>query len=184
MKYCSECGSANLVLRSPGRDTHRRLVCNDCEKIFYHNPRVIAGCIVEDNGKYLMCKRAIKPRPGSWTLPAGFMECGETVEEAARREVWEETGAQVDIRAPYSIFSVPQIDEVYIMFRARLIEFSDDPGPETAEVAMLAPDEIPWENIFYPAIKDILQRYIEEKDRGVFGIYMGCSEDGTVHFMQ
>lgn len=184
MKYCSECGSANLAHKAPGHDTHTRLTCQDCGKIFYHNPNVIAGCIVEHDGKYLMCQRAIKPRPGSWTLPAGFMECGETVEEAAKREVWEETGARVDIISPYSVFSVPQIDEVYIIFRASLIEFSDEPGPETAQVELLSPDEIPWDNIFYPAIKDIFQRYIEEKSRGVFGIYMGCSQEGTVHFMQ
>lgn len=184
MNYCSECGSANLELRTTGHDTHSRLVCADCDKIFYHNPRVIAGCIVEQDGKYLMCQRAITPRPGTWTLPAGFMECKETVEQAAAREVFEETGARVDIVAPYSIFSVPQISEVYIMFRATLIEFAEPHGPETQQVAMLAPDEIPWDNIFYPAIKDILQRYIDEKARGTFGIYMGCSEDGTVHFMQ
>ena len=182
MKYCSECGSANLVLRAPGHDTHRRLTCGDCDKVFYHNPRMIAGCIVEHDGKYLMCQRAITPRPGTWTLPAGFMECGETVEQAAAREVWEETGARVEITAPYSIFSVPQIDEVYIMFRAQLIEFSDEPGPETMAAKLLSPEEIPWDNIFYPAIKDILQRYIDEKAAGTFGMYMGCSEDGTVHF--
>ncbi|MGY0216474.1 NUDIX domain-containing protein [Endozoicomonadaceae bacterium StTr2] len=182
MKYCSECGSSRLERRLQGHDTHYRMFCGECDKVFYHNPKMIAGCIVEHEGKFLMCQRAINPRPGSWTLPAGFMECGETVEEAAVREVWEETGARVEIVAPYSLFSVPQIDEVYIMFRARLLEFTDQPGPETAEARLLAPEEIPWENIFYPAIKDILQRYIAEYNKSSFGMYLGCSQEGTVHF--
>ncbi|MGB0944728.1 MAG: NUDIX domain-containing protein [Marinomonas sp.] len=184
MKFCSECGSANLVLRKTNHDTHSRYTCADCEKIFYHNPKVIAGCIVEHEGKYLMCQRAIKPRTGTWTLPAGFMECGETVEQAAQREVWEETGAKIEIIAPYSIFSVPQINEVYIMFRAKLVAFTDEPGPETLAADLLSADQIPWDNIFYPAIKDILQRYIAEKEQGTFGMYTGCSDEGIVHFMQ
>jgi ADP-ribose pyrophosphatase len=184
MKYCSECGSADLALRTTNHDTHSRFTCNKCGMIFYHNPKVIAGCIVEHGDKYLMCQRAIKPRTGTWTLPAGFMECGETVEEAAKREVWEETGAQIEIIAPYSIFSVPQINEVYIVFRAKLIEFTDEPGPETLAADLLSAKDIPWDNIFYPAIKDILQRYITEKNQGTFGMYMGCSADGIVHFMQ
>lgn len=181
IKFCSQCGSSNLQQRTEGHDNHSRLGCADCGHVFYHNPKVIAGCIIEQQGKYMMCQRAIHPRPGSWTLPAGFMECGETVEQAAMREVWEETGARVEILSPYSVFSVPQINEVYIIFRAQLLEQSDPPGPETAQIAFFAPDEIPWDNIFYPAIKDIFQRYIEEKNRGVFGVYMGCAEDGRVH---
>lgn len=182
INFCSACGSNQLKWQTPGQDSHSRLTCEQCGNIFYHNPKVIAGCIIEEDGKYLMCQRAIQPRPGTWTLAAGFMECGETVEQAAIREVWEETGAKVEIIAPYSLFSVPQIDEVYIMFRAKIIAFEGVPGPETLAVKMLSAEEIPWDNIFYPAIKDILQRYIQEREQGDFGMYLGCSEEGSVHF--
>ena len=182
MKYCSECGGNNLRYREQNSDSHFRLTCGDCHHVFYQNPKIITGCIVEHEGKYLMCQRAIKPRPGTWTLPAGFMECGETVEAAAIRETREETGAKVEIIAPYSIFSVPQIDEVYVIFRAKLIQLSDQPGPETLKVSLLTTSEIPWDNIFYPAISDILKRYIEEREQSSFGMYTGCHENGIVHF--
>ena len=184
MKYCSECGSDKLIYIKPKNDTCKRLSCSACNKIFYHNPIVIAGGITEYKGKYLMCQRAIEPRIGSWTLPAGFMEDGETVEEAASREIWEETGAKVELLAPYSIFSIPTINEVYIIFRAKLIDLEQQPGPETQQIKLFSPNKIPWDNIFYPAIKNILQRYIQEKDKGTFGMYMGNAQQGTIHFMQ
>lgn len=117
-RFCPQCGSADLAQHIPGGDTHARLICGSCQYIHYVNPKIIAGCIIEQEGKYLLCQRAIPPRPGTWTLPAGFMESGETTEQAALREVWEETGVRAEIVSPYSIFSVPRISEVYIVFRA------------------------------------------------------------------
>lgn len=178
------CGESALSRRQPPTDTHERLMCSACGFIHYENPKVITGGIIEQDGKYLLCQRAIPPRPGTWTLPAGFMENGETTEQAALREIWEETGVRADILCPYSIFSVPMINEVYIIFRAVALDMSGQPGPETLDYRFFAPGEIPWEEIYYPAIRQILERYIAEREAGTYGIYMGSDETGKVHFMQ
>ena len=182
-RFCPQC-SATLHQGRPDGDTHERLLCGACGYIHYVNPKIIAGCIIERDGKYLLCQRAIPPRPGTWTLPAGFMEAGETTEQAALREVWEETGVRADIVSPYSIFSVPKISEVYIIFRAVAVEITGQYGPETLDCRFFAPDEEPWDEIYYPAIRQILERYIEERQAGVYGIYMGNDDTGKVHFMR
>lgn len=129
-RYCPHC-TTELARGVPTGDTHERLHCTGCGYIHYVNPKIIAGCIIERDGKYLLCQRAIPPRPGTWTLPAGFMEAGETTEQAALREVWEESGVRGEIVSPYSIFSVPTISEVYIILRAIAIEETGQYGPET-----------------------------------------------------
>ena len=183
-RFCPHCGSGQLNFSQPAQDTHQRLVCAACGYIHYENPKIIAGCIIEQDGKYLLCQRAIPPRPGTWTLPAGFMENGETTEQAALREVWEESGVRAEIVAPYSIFSVPRISEVYIIFRARVLEATGQFGPETLDLRFFAPEEIPWESIYYPAIRQILERCIAERQAGVYGIYTGNDDSGTVHFIR
>ncbi|MCS2611117.1 NUDIX hydrolase [Halomonas dongshanensis] len=182
--FCPRCGHSPLAHRIPAGDTHERLCCSACGYIDYDNPKVIAGAIIEEQGQLLLCQRGIPPRVGTWTLPAGFMERGESVEEAAYREVWEETGIQTDILSPYSIFSVPPTNELYIIYRARLREWTEAPGHETLAVRWFAPEEIPWEEIFYPAIRQILERYIDENAGGSYGIYTGSMERGTIHFMR
>jgi ADP-ribose pyrophosphatase len=176
-RFCPQCGSADLAQRVPEGDTHGRLVCSSCAYIHYVNPKIIAGCIIEQDGKYLLCQRAIPPRPGTWTLPAGFMESGETTEQAALREVWEETGVRAEIVSPYSIFSVPRI-------RALALEITGQFGPETLACRFFAPEDIPWDSIYYPAIRQILERYIEERQTGSYGIYVGNDDTGKVHFIR
>jgi ADP-ribose pyrophosphatase YjhB (NUDIX family) len=183
-RFCSNCGTGGLSRQRPAGDTHERLMCANCGHIHYENPKIIAGCIVEQDGKYLLCQRAIPPRPGTWTLPAGFMENGETTEQAALREVWEESGVCAEIVAPYSIFSVPRISEVYIIFRASVLKASGQFGPETLDIRFFAPEEIPWESIYYPAIRQILERYIEERKADLYGLYMGNDDCGKVHFIR
>lgn len=183
-RFCPQCGSGDLSRRQPDGDTHERLTCGACGYIHYENPKVIAGCIIEREGRYLLCQRGIAPRIGTWTLPAGFMENGETTEQAALREVWEETGVRAEILSPYSIFSVPRISEVYIIFRACALEITGQHGPETLAYRFFAPEDIPWDAIYYPAIRQILERYIEERQAGVYGIYMGNDDTGKVHFMR
>ena len=183
-RFCPQCGSTDLAQRTPEGDTHERLMCGGCQYIHYLNPKVIAGCIIEREGRYLLCQRAIPPRPGTWTLPAGFMEAGETTEQAALREVWEESGVRAEIISPYSIFSVPQISEVYIVFRAIALEVTDQFGPETLACQFFAPEDIPWDSIYYPAIRQILERYIAERQAGVYGIYVGNDDTGKIHFIR
>jgi ADP-ribose pyrophosphatase YjhB (NUDIX family) len=182
--FCPQCGHKGLELAQPLGDTHMRLCCPSCDYVHYVNPKVIAGCIIEADGRYLLCQRAIEPRPGTWTLPAGFMETGETTEQAALREVWEETGVRAEIVSPYSIFSVPRISEVYILFRAQALEITGRWGAETRDCRFFAPADIPWESIYYPAIRQILERYIEEKAAGAYGMYMGNDDSGRVHFIR
>ncbi|KNC16135.1 MULTISPECIES: NUDIX hydrolase [Pseudomonas] len=183
-RFCPHCGAGGLSLGIPAGDTHERTFCAGCGHVHYVNPKVITGCIVEADGKYLLCQRAIPPRPGTWTLPAGFMESGETTEEGALRELWEEAGVRAEIISPYSIFSVPRISEVYIIFRAMALEVTDDFGPETAARQFFAPADIPWDSIYYPAIRQILERYIQERATGTYGIYMGNDDTGRIHFMR
>ncbi|HDS1754815.1 NUDIX hydrolase [Pseudomonas putida] len=182
-RYCPHC-TTELARGVPDGDTHERLRCTGCGYVHYVNPKIIAGCIIERDGKYLLCQRAIPPRPGTWTLPAGFMEAGETTEQAALREVWEESGVRAEIVSPYSIFSVPKISEVYIIFRAIATEETGQYGPETLAYTFFEPDQIPWEEIYYPAIRQILERYILERQAGVYGIYMGNDDTGKVHFIR
>lgn len=182
--YCCCCGQHSLERSIPAGDTHERLLCGACGHIYYDNPKVIAGAIIEQEGRLLLCQRGIPPKVGTWTLPAGFMERGESVEEAAYREVWEETGIHTNILSPYSIFSVPPTNELYIIYRARLLSWEQEPGHETMAVKWFWPDEVPWEEIFYPAIRQILERYIAENAGGSYGIYTGSMERGTIHFMR
>ncbi|WP_437880327.1 NUDIX hydrolase [Pseudomonas sp. LRF_L74] len=182
-RFCCQCAGTLSLQRPPG-DTHERLVCQSCGYIRYENPKIISGCIIERDGRYLLCQRGIAPRIGTWTLPAGFMENGETTEQAALREVWEETGVRAEIVSPYSIFSVPAISEVYIVFRAIALEDTGRYGPETMDCRFFAPEEIPWEQIYYPAIRQILERYIAERRAGSYGIYIGSDDSGTIHFIR
>lgn len=184
LRFCPCCGADELIRLVPPGDTHIRLTCSACGHIQYQNPKIIAGCIIEQDGKYLLCQRANPPRPGTWTLPAGFMENGETTEQAALREVWEESGVRGEILSPYSIFSVPRISEVYIIFRALALEITGEYGEETLDCRFFAPEDIPWEQIYYPAIRQILERYIEERQSGTYGLYMGNDDTGRVHFIR
>lgn len=179
--YCSQCGADDVQMKVPSGDTHERPVCQQCGHIVYQNPTVIAGCIIEKGGQFLLGRRSIEPMLGKWSFPAGFMENGETVEQAAVREVLEETGAFVELLGPYSIFSVPQMNQVYIIFRARFVGFVQPFGAETSEVIFANKDELPWNELTYPAIEQILTRYINEDDYGQFGLYMGSYEHGLVH---
>lgn len=179
MKFCSSCG-ARVARRVPPGDDLPRYVCDACDTIHYQNPKIVAGCIPEWGNQILMCRRAIEPRPGLWTLPAGFMENGETTEQAAARETLEESGAQVEIGQLYSVFSIPRINQVYIMFRGRLHSKDCRAGAETLEVKLVDADHIPWDELAFPVIRIILERYISERREGSYGIYVGSLDTGRV----
>ena len=179
MKYCPYCGSPG-VWKIPIGDHLPRLVCEFCDRIHYQNPQIIAGCLVESEGNILMCRRAIEPRIGSWTFPAGYMESGENIEAAAVRETLEETGIEVEVDGLYSLFSVLERDHVYAMFRARARATVVSRGEESLEVAFLTPAQIPWEELAYPIVEHILERYLKERASGEFGLYVGSRDSGTL----
>jgi ADP-ribose pyrophosphatase YjhB (NUDIX family) len=167
MKYCSHCGSG-VEVRVPDGDNLPRHVCGDCGTIHYQNPKIVAGCIPEWQGRILLCKRAIEPRYGLWTIPAGFMENCETVEAAAARETDEEACARVKIDGLYGVYNIPHISQVYMIFRGELVDGRFAPGPESLETALYSEDEIPWKELAFPVVVQALERYLADRKRGVF----------------
>jgi len=165
VKYCSSCG-ASVTLRIPDGDNRERYVCDTCRTIHYQNPNIVAGCIPEWEGRILLCKRAIEPRYGLWTLPAGFMENGETTEQAALRETQEEAGARVDIADLFGIFSIPHISQVYLLYRGELWDGAFAPGRESLQCKLFDEHEIPWEQLAFPVMTEALQRYYRLKKEG------------------
>ncbi len=172
MKYCNQCG-APVEIKVPEGDNMPRHVCVSCEIIHYQNPKVVAGCIPEMDGKILLCKRAIEPRYGLWTLPAGFMENNETTAQAAAREALEEANAQVTILSLYTMFSLPHIDQVYIMYRGKLENTDFGPGSESLEVKLCEEKDIPWESLAFPVITETLRLYYRESAEGHFSTHTG-----------
>ena len=158
MKYCSEC-SAKVELIIPDGDTLPRYVCASCKIVHYLNPKVVVGCIPEWEDKILLCKRAIEPRIGWWTLPAGFMENKETIAQGAARETLEEANANVKIGALYAVYSLPYISQVYVLFRAQLLDLNFSPGVESQEVKLFSEDEIPLNEIAFIVIYNPLKFY-------------------------
>jgi ADP-ribose pyrophosphatase YjhB (NUDIX family) len=170
MKFCSNCASA-VVKRVPPGDNLPRWVCDQCGEIHYQNPRVVVGSIPEFEGKLLLCRRAIEPRYGYWTLPAGFMENGETLAQAALRETLEEAGAQVELGAPFSMISVPHVNQVHLVYRARQRELDFKAGEETLEVALWDEAGIPWKEIAFRTVGLSLQRWFADRGRNAFGFH-------------
>ncbi|MBT8420687.1 MAG: NUDIX hydrolase [Gammaproteobacteria bacterium] len=172
MKYCGNCGEP-VSIRVPADDNRARHVCDACDTIHYVNPKIVAGCIPEYDGKILLCRRAIEPRYGRWTLPAGFMERGESTVEAAVRETWEEARAAVEVDSLFSLFSLPHISQVYIMFRARLLRNEYAPGPESLEVALFREEDIPWSEFAFPVIRRTMECYLDDKRNDRFQVHVG-----------
>ncbi|MBM3478247.1 MAG: NUDIX hydrolase [Alphaproteobacteria bacterium] len=137
----------------PEGDTRERLVCGDCGFVQYENPKIVVGSVVHVDGKVLMCRRAIEPSRGLWTLPAGYMELGETAIEGARREAWEEARADIAIDALLAVYDIPRIGQVQLIWRATLAAPGFSAGPESLEVALFGWDEIPWEETAFPTVR-------------------------------
>jgi len=172
MNYCSEC-AAPVELRIPEGDNLPRHICGSCKTIHYINPKVVVGCIPEWEDKILLCRRAIEPRLGLWTLPAGFMENFETTMEGAARETLEEALATVDISALYTLINLPQINQVYVMFRGSMRTPDYGPGEESLEVELCDEQDIPWDKMAFPVVEQTLRLYFRDRQRGQFGIYTG-----------
>lgn len=178
MKYCCHC-SAAVELLIPEGDCLPRYVCTTCHVIHYQNPKMVVGCIPEWEDKILLCRRAIEPRVGWWTLPAGFMENNETLAQAAARETLEEANARVEIGDLYALYSLPHISQVYVLFRAQLLDLDFKPGIESLEVKLMSENEIPWEEMAFRVIHDPLRRYFNERRHGKLGFHMGVIERPT-----
>jgi ADP-ribose pyrophosphatase YjhB (NUDIX family) len=153
--------TSRFVRRIPEGEDRERLTCSDCGYIAYENPKVVVGSVVDVDGKVLLCRRAIQPRHGFWTIPAGYMELGETVEEGARREAQEEACAELALDGVLAVYSIARIGQVQIMFRARLAAPGFAPGPESLEVRLFAWDEIPWDSLAFPSVHWVLQAWRE-----------------------
>ncbi|MFT7287828.1 MAG: ADP-ribose pyrophosphatase YjhB (NUDIX family) [Halieaceae bacterium] len=169
MKYCSVCGGG-IQLRVPPGDDRDRFICSDCDHIHYVNPRVIVGCLPIFEDKVLLCKRAIEPRYGYWTLPAGFMENGETTEQGAARETWEEVRAKVSNVHLYRVFDVPYISQVYMFYRCTVDDGLFGVGPESLESALYTQEEIPWDEIAFPVVHETLKAYFSDRERDEFPV--------------
>lgn len=154
-------GAANFIRRIPDGEDRERLTCADCGFVAYENPKVVTGSVVSVGGKVMLCRRAIEPRRGFWTIPAGYMELGETVEEAARREAREEACAEIAIDGVLAIYSIARIGQVQVLFRARLAAPGFAAGAESLEVRLFDWDEIPWSDLAFPSVHWVLQAWRE-----------------------
>lgn len=161
MNYCSNCGSVNLETKIPNGDTKLRTQCLDCNMVHYQNPKIVAGCLIIEQNKVLLCKRDIEPRRGYWNLPAGFMENKETLQEAAKREVREEVNATVDLLGLHSVYNIMHVNQVYLIFLAKMKKVDFSVGEETTAVKLFALDEIPWDNLAFESNRFVLENYIQ-----------------------
>ena len=166
MNFCAACGQP-VKLQIPAGDHLERHVCTGCGTIHYQNPRIIAGCVPQWGSKVLLCKRAIEPRRGYWTIPAGFMENGEALQDAAARESMEEALARVQIGSLLTIVNVLRAHQVHVIFRAQLLDLDFGVGPESLEVALYEADEIPWPQIAFLSVEFALRRFLADRAAGV-----------------
>jgi len=171
MKFCSQCGG-EIEHKVPEDDNRPRFICVRCDLIHYQNPNIIAGTIPVYENKVLLCRRAIEPRHGYWTLPAGFMENQETTTEAAIRETWEEAEAKVYIDALYTVINVPQIDQVHMFFRATMVDEKFGAGPESLETQLFNEEDIPWDEIAFPTVKRTLKLFFEDRKTMNFDVHV------------
>jgi len=170
INFCCTCASP-VRLRVPPGDTLPRHVCEACGAIHYRNPRLVVGTLPVWEDKVLLCRRAIEPRLGFWTLPAGFMENQESVAEAAERETREEANARIELGGAYTMISVPHINQVHVIYRAHLLDLAFAPGDETLEVALFAETEIPWNEIAFRTVAMTLRHFFADRAAGSFGFH-------------
>lgn len=177
MNYCSSCGHP-VDLRIPPGDHLPRHVCAACGVIHYQNPRIITGCLPTWGDQILICRRAIEPRLGYWTLPAGFMENGETVQHGAAREAHEEALADVEIGSMLAMINVIHTQQVHLLFRARLRNLNVGVGPESLEVKLVHEHEIPWDELAFESIRFALKRFLEDRAAGRDGLHLHTIDAG------
>jgi len=172
MKFCSECGGTTETLIPEG-DSRLRAVCSACNIIHYINPKMVLGTIPAWGDQVLLCRRAIEPRYGLWTLPAGFMEVEESTANGAMRETMEEAGARIELGSLFSVFDIPHVNQVHLFYLAQLKDLEFAAGPESLEVKLFTEDEIPWNLIAFRTITATLKFYFHDRRQGVMSIHTG-----------
>ncbi|HEU0229988.1 MAG TPA: NUDIX hydrolase [Burkholderiaceae bacterium] len=169
-KFCTQCGNATTH-RVPPDDTRERDVCEHCGAVHYHNPLNVVGVVPIWGEQVLLCRRAIEPRHGMWTLPAGFMELGETTAQGAVREAEEESGAQLELGPLYTVIDVPHVEQVHFFYLARVLSPDLDPGFETLEARFFDTRDIPWDELAFRTVRTTLEHYLEDRPGGRFPVH-------------
>jgi len=175
IKHCRVCGHL-VEYRIPADDNRERAVCPACGEIHYENPINVVGTVPVWGEQVLLCRRNIEPRYGLWTLPAGFLELGETIAEGAVRETIEEAGAHIELEGLYTVLNVVRVGQVHFFYRARLLDTEFAPGPETIEAQLFREAEVPWEMLAFRTVRETLRRYFDDRRRGEFGVH--CADVG------
>lgn len=171
IQHCRICG-ASTRYRIPQDDNRERAVCSACGEIHYENPLNVVGTVPVWGEQVLLCRRNIEPRYGLWTLPAGFMELGETTAEGAIRETEEEAGARIELQDLFTLLNVVRVGQVHLFYRARLLDTDFAPGPETIEAQLFREHELPWEQLAFRTTRETLLRYFEDSRRGRFELHV------------
>lgn len=170
IRHCRACGSA-VTYRVPTEDNRERAMCGSCQHIDYENPLNVVGTVPVWEDSVLLCRRNIEPRHGFWTLPAGFMELGESTEAGAVRETDEEAGARIVVEGLFTVLNVVRVGQVHFFYRARLQDTLFAPGPETIEARLFREDEVPWDELAFRTVRLTLERYFADRRTGAFGIH-------------
>ena len=171
-KFCSACGQS-VTQEIPAEDSRLRHVCKNCNAIHYVNPKMVLGTIPVWQNQIMLCRRAIEPRHGYWTLPAGFMEINESTHEGAMRETLEEAGARVRLGPPFTIFDVQRAQQVHMFFRAELLDLDYAAGPESLEVRLFTEEEIPWDDLAFLTVSKTLKLFFEDRKKGQYRLHSG-----------
>jgi ADP-ribose pyrophosphatase YjhB (NUDIX family) len=171
IKHCRACGAATQY-RVPVDDNRVRAVCTSCGEVHYENPLNVVGTVPVWGEQVLLCRRNIEPQYGLWTLPAGFMELGETTAEGALRETVEEAGARIELQGLFTMLNVVRVGQLHLYYRARLHDTDFDPGPETIEARLFHEHEIPWEQLAFRTVRETLRRYFSDRGQGCFGLHV------------
>ena len=170
IRHCKACG-APVEYGIPADDNRERATCTGCGTVHYENPLNVVGTVPAWQDQVLLCRRNIEPRHGYWTLPAGFMELGETAAEGALRETIEEAGAHIELGPLFTFLNVVRVGQLHLYFRARLLDTEFAPGPETIEAHLFREDEIPWDELAFRTVRETLKHYFEDRRRGQFELH-------------
>ena len=172
IQHCRVCGAATAY-RIPADDNRERAICTACGEIHYENPINVVGTVPVWGDQVLLCRRSIEPRYGMWTLPAGFLELGESASQGALRETEEESGAHVELQGLFTVLDVVRVGQIHLFWRARMLDTHLAPGPETIEARLFREHEVPWEQIAFRTVRRTLELFFADRQGGSFGFHEG-----------